>query len=139
MHGLLLHLGGEAAALDHEALDHAVKDRARVVALADVAQEVLDRAGRARRGELYDDRAHVGDDLDARVAGGRGGEDDAGKAQKGGRERKKDTGADFHNIFCLSWFWVARSPAQRAVSRLLSVLRRRSRTWLFGSFTTACS
>ncbi len=81
-----------------------MKDRARVVALADVAQEVLDRAGRARRGELHDDRAHVGDDLDARVAGGRGGEDGAGKAQKGGRERKKDAGADFHNIFCLSWF-----------------------------------
>ena len=122
-----------------EEFGRAMQELSLIHIFADVAQEVLDRAGRARRGELYDDRAHVGDDLDARVAGGRGGEDDAGKAQKGGRERKKDTGADFHNIFCLSWFWVARSPAQRAVSRLLSVLRRRSRTWLFGSFTTACS
>ena len=40
---LLLHAGLEAAALDHEALDDAVEDRAVVVALVDVVEEVGDR------------------------------------------------------------------------------------------------
>jgi hypothetical protein len=40
---LLLHAGFEAAALDHEAVDHAVKHRVVVVAGLHVVQEVLDR------------------------------------------------------------------------------------------------
>jgi hypothetical protein len=38
----LLHVGGEAAALDHEAGDHAVEDGAVVVALLHIADEVGD-------------------------------------------------------------------------------------------------
>ena len=40
---LVLHVGGQAAALDHEAGDHAVEDRAVVVAGVHVGEEVLDR------------------------------------------------------------------------------------------------
>ena len=38
--GLLVHLDGEAAALDHEAVDDAVEDGAVVVAAVDVREEV---------------------------------------------------------------------------------------------------
>jgi hypothetical protein len=73
--GLLLHVGGEAAALDHEAVDHAVEHRAVVVLVLDVLQEVLDRLGRLGRIEFDHDVAGRGGQLDARcgllrVAGG---------------------------------------------------------------------
>src|SRR5687768_16341759 len=41
--GLVLHVGRESAALDHESGNHAVEDRAVVVALVHVTQEVLRR------------------------------------------------------------------------------------------------
>src|SRR6185436_18740014 len=57
----------EAAALDHEAVDHAVEHRAVVVPVLHVLQEVLDRLGRLGRVEFKADRAEVGLDVDLRI------------------------------------------------------------------------
>ena len=56
----------EAAALDHEAVDHPVEHGAVVVAVLHVLQEVLDGLGRLRI-ELEADRADVGLDVDLRI------------------------------------------------------------------------
>ena len=57
---LLLHPGRHAAALDHEAVDHAVEDRVVVVAVAHVLQEIGDGRGRVLGVELERDVAVVG-------------------------------------------------------------------------------
>ena len=58
--GLLDHVRGEAAALDHEAGDDAVADEAVVKAFVDVAEEVGDGDGRGGFVELQGDIAFVG-------------------------------------------------------------------------------
>ncbi len=66
---LLVHAGLEAAALDHEAGDHAVEDRVVVVALLHVGEEVFRRLGRLLGVEFEDDHAVAGDvEFDLRVA-----------------------------------------------------------------------
>jgi hypothetical protein len=66
---LLLEVAGEAAALEHEAVDHAVEDGAVVVAVAHVLQEVLHRLRRLRGIELEADGAGGGAHVDLRVGG----------------------------------------------------------------------
>ena len=62
--GLLHHVGSEAAALDHEAVDHAVEHRAVVVLVVHVGEEVLHRLGSLGRVELHHDVAQGGGQLD---------------------------------------------------------------------------
>src|SRR4051812_9401248 len=57
----------EAAALDHEAVDHPVEHRAVVVPVLYVLQEILDRLRRLGRVELQADRADVGLDVHLRI------------------------------------------------------------------------
>jgi len=57
----------EAAALDHEAVDHAVEHGAVVVAVAHVLQEILDALGRLRRVELEANGAGAGTQVDLRI------------------------------------------------------------------------
>src|SRR6478672_3976239 len=61
----LLHAGFEAAALDHEAVDDAMEDRAVVVAGAHVVQKILDRFRRFFRIEIEFERAVVGGEEDS--------------------------------------------------------------------------
>src|SRR5262249_36044459 len=63
-HGLLLHRLVEAAALDHEAVDHAVEDGAVVMPRLHVLPEVGGAHGGLRLVDLEDDRAHGGGELD---------------------------------------------------------------------------
>ena len=66
---LLLEVAGEAAALDHEAGDHAVELRAVVVLRLHVLEEVRDRLRRGVGVELDADRARGGVDVDLRIGG----------------------------------------------------------------------
>ena len=84
--GLLLEVGREAAALDHEAVDDAVELRAVVVLRLHVLEEVRDGL-RCRVGEELDaDLAGRGVELDLRVGckGGRG------ETERARRKRKRD-------------------------------------------------
>jgi len=65
---LLLHVGGQAASLDHEALDHPVEDRPLVEALAGVGEEVLDGDRRLGRVEFDEDLPLGGLHQDAGIA-----------------------------------------------------------------------
>ena len=69
--GLFLHVGGMAAALNHESVDDAVEDRVVVEAGFHVIQEVADGFGRFRGVQFNDDVAHAGFDFD--FGQGRGG------------------------------------------------------------------
>src|SRR5829696_8197589 len=69
--GLLLHVGSEAAALDHEAGDHPVKDRAVVLAGFHVVEEVLDGLRSLAGVELDHDLALGRIQLHPRVRGSR--------------------------------------------------------------------
>src|SRR5690606_544610 len=64
--GLLLHAGFEAAALDHEVVDHAVKHGAVVEAAVHVVQEVGDRVGSLFGVQFDNDVALVRLQFDAR-------------------------------------------------------------------------
>ena len=66
---LLLEVGGESAALDHEAGDHAMELRAVVVLGLHVGEEILDRLRRGGRVELDADLAGGRVELDLRVGG----------------------------------------------------------------------
>jgi hypothetical protein len=81
---LLLHARLEAAALDHEAVDDAVEDRAVVEAVLDVLEEVGSGLRRLLGIQFDEDRALVGLHLDDRI-GGEGGE--AQKQADGQREQ----------------------------------------------------
>ena len=61
---LLVHARLEAAALDHEVLDHAVENRVVVVAGLDVGEEVGDRLRGFFGVEVKDDDALVGGEFD---------------------------------------------------------------------------
>ena len=80
---LLLHVGGHAAALDHEVLDDAMEDRAVVVAGLDVFEEVGDALRRLRRVELDDD-----------VAGRRRQPDFLGERGTAGAKRQRGSAGD---------------------------------------------
>ncbi|KAG0760181.1 hypothetical protein G6F22_019187 [Rhizopus arrhizus] len=64
---LLLHAGFETAALDHEAVDHAMEHGAVVEAFLDVGQEVFDGLGRLGGVQGDDHVALVRDELDAGI------------------------------------------------------------------------
>jgi hypothetical protein len=74
--GLLLHLGGEAAALDHEARNHAVEHRTVVEIVLRILQEVLHRFRRLVLIQFDADGSQRGLDFKLGVGGERG---DAGK------------------------------------------------------------
>jgi hypothetical protein len=67
--GLLLHVLREAAALDHEAVDHAVEDRAVVLAALHVVHEVVHGDRRPGLVERERDVAHRGGELHLRAIG----------------------------------------------------------------------
>ncbi|MNI47406.1 hypothetical protein D3C73_1019260 [compost metagenome] len=127
---LLLHAGFEAAALDHEAVDHAVEHRAVVEAFLDVGQEVLDGLGGLGGIQGDDHIALVRDELDARIGahgfcafrssgGGRGrwGGADKRWGKCGQRERARRQaqqvkgGVTGHHLPCLSFSMVSTSRA----------------------------
>src|SRR6185437_7419451 len=64
---LLPEIGVVTAALDHEALDHAMKLRAAVMAILHVAEEIVDRPRRRVGIELERDRSRRGIELDLRL------------------------------------------------------------------------
>ncbi len=66
---LLLEVGSESAALDHEALDHPVELRAVVELGVDVREEILDRLRRGVRVELDADLARSRVQVDLRIGG----------------------------------------------------------------------
>jgi hypothetical protein len=72
--GLFAQVLVHAAALDHEAVDDAVEDRAVVLALLDVLQEVVDRDRGFFRVQLDGDVAHAGFQQHAGRVGGQHGE-----------------------------------------------------------------
>jgi hypothetical protein len=62
--GFLLHVGGETAALNHEAVDHAMEDGVVVVAGLDIGNEILDSFRGFFGVEFEGDEAEVGMQLD---------------------------------------------------------------------------
>ena len=66
-HFLLLHVGREAAALDHEVTDHTMKNRAVVEAFLSVLQKVLHGVRRVIRLQFKHDHAHAGAHFHLRV------------------------------------------------------------------------
>jgi hypothetical protein len=80
---LLLEVGAKAAALNHEAVDHAVKDRAVVVTVAHVLEEVLDRLRRLGRIELQADGTRARAHIDLRIGG------ETIRRHRGGRDNEK--------------------------------------------------
>lgn len=82
--GFLLQPGCKAAALDHEARNHAVEDRAAVETSLNVIQEITHRARRLVGVQLGLDDAEVGGDAHLRVGLGRiGGVGAEGQGEKG--------------------------------------------------------
>ena len=65
----MFHAGFEATALNHEPIDHAVKDGAVVMAFGDVRQKIGGAFGRFLAVQLQGDHAMIGDvQFDFRVA-----------------------------------------------------------------------
>ena len=86
--GLFLHVGGVAAALNHEPVDDAVEDRVVVEPGLHIIEEVADRLGGLGRVQLDDDVAHAGFDFDLglRRGGVAPGGQQAGAEAQGQRE-----------------------------------------------------
>src|SRR5258708_7625796 len=79
---LLAHVGLEAAALDHESVDDAVKDRAVVEPALRVLQEIRHRLGGLVGVELEREGAHAGFEFDARIL----------RPRKGRRNKQNEQG-----------------------------------------------
>jgi len=80
--GLLLHVGREAAALNHEAVDDAVEDRAVVMAVPGVLEKVGDRVGGGLGVEFQGDGAEIGVQFDhLALSFGGGGKNWAGEGR----------------------------------------------------------
>jgi len=80
---LFVHAGGEAAALDHEAVDDAVENRAVVVAFLCVPEKILHRARSLFRIQFNDHPAEAGLHFDARRRGYGGGNRQCGDGKQG--------------------------------------------------------
>ncbi|MNT45252.1 hypothetical protein D3C72_1818260 [compost metagenome] len=125
---LLLHAGFEAAALDHEAIDHAMEHRAVVEPFLDVGQEVLDGLRGLGCVQGNDHVALVGLELDAGIGAhgfgafrggggrrGRGGGADERWGECSQRERARrqaqqvKRGVTGHHLPCLSFSIVSTS------------------------------
>src|SRR5690606_21149872 len=87
---LLVHVGVEAAALNHEAVDDAVEDGAVVMAVLDVLDEVFGGLGRLVGEDFDHDLALVGLQFDHRIG--------SQCAQRSGRQRRKGDQMLSHGI-----------------------------------------